>query len=77
LLDFKCRTLAFRPYLSIKLIKTYKHLFFDFQSQLSIQGIGLAYEYALIENQVPANTRRIDGGAKHALGLRIGVGYRW
>jgi hypothetical protein len=77
LLDFKCRALGFRPYLSIKLIKTYKHLFFDFQSQLSIQGIGLAYEYALIGNQIPANTRRIDGGAKHALGLRIGVGYRW
>ncbi|MBU6341540.1 MAG: hypothetical protein KGS48_08620 [Bacteroidetes bacterium] len=76
-LDFKCRTLGFRPYVSVKLIKTYKHLFFDFQSQLSIQGIRLAYEYALIGNQVPANTRRNDSTFNYALGLRVGVGYRW
>jgi|GEM_PF-4913498 len=77
LLDFKCRALGFRPYLSIKLIKTYKHLFFDFQSQLSVQGTRLAYDYQLIENQLPVDSQRTDINFIYALGLRVGVGYRW
>ncbi len=77
LMDFKCRTIGFRPYLSIKLIKTYKHLFFDLQSQLSVQGTRLAYEYQLIENKLPGDPQRTDVSFINALGLRVGVGYRW
>jgi len=77
LLDFKCRALGFRPYLSIKLIKTYKHLFFDLQSQLSVQGTRLAYEYQLIGNKLPVDSQRTDVNFIYALGLRVGVGYRW
>jgi len=77
LLDFKCRTVGYRPYFSYKLIKTYKHIFFDFQTQLAIQGMMTVYEYQLIKNRLPANTRRNDGGAQHTIGFRFGIGYRW
>lgn len=80
LLDFKSRAFAYRIYLSYKLIKTYKHVFFDFQTQLANQGLLVIYNYQLVGNQLPTNTqrfRRYDGRFQYALGLRFGIGYRW